>query len=162
MYFIFRNLNPTHVYSNALSFQPHLLKIGPVKGRTLRLTEKNKAIASVELATQRLIIFSESSTIDFWLSYECTSGPDHILINDAHRENCVLVNSVQEFIEIKAWLLLTFFICLHNQILSILLAHIKQNRCLGKMTKHERLLLSACFTPKFELVFVLIEENASS
>ena len=65
MYFIFRNLNPTHVHSNALSFQPHLLKIGPVKGRTLRLTEKNKAIASVELATQRLIIFSESSTIDF-------------------------------------------------------------------------------------------------
>ena len=28
-------------------------------------------------------------------------------------------NSVQEFIEIEAWLLLTFFIYLHNQLISI-------------------------------------------
>ena len=32
--------------------------------------------------------------------------------------NCVLLNSVQEFVEIKAWLLLTFFICLHNRDIS--------------------------------------------
>ena len=32
------------------------------------------------------------------------------LINDTHRENFVLLNSVQEFIEIEAWLLLRFFI----------------------------------------------------
>ena len=31
----------------------------------------------------------------------------------------VLLNSVQEFIEIEAWLLLTFFLCLHNQLLSM-------------------------------------------
>ena len=30
-------------------------------------------------------------------------------LNDTHRENFVLLNSVQEFIEIQAWLLLTFF-----------------------------------------------------
>ena len=32
---------------------------------------------------------------------------------------CVLLSSVQEFIEIGAWLLLTFFIWLHNQLSSI-------------------------------------------
>ena len=31
----------------------------------------------------------------------------------------VLLNSVQEFIEIQAWLLLTFVLCLHNQLISI-------------------------------------------
>ena len=36
------------------------------------------------------------------------------LFNDTQKENCVLLNSVQEFIEIEAWLLLTFFIGLHN------------------------------------------------
>ena len=29
-------------------------------------------------------------------------------------KNCVLFNSVQEFIKIEAWLLLTFFICLQS------------------------------------------------
>ena len=36
--------------------------------------------------------------------------------NDTHKKICVLLNSVQEFIEIEAWLLLTFFLCLHNQL----------------------------------------------
>ena len=31
--------------------------------------------------------------------------------NNTHRENCVLLNSVQEFIEGEAWLLLTFLLC---------------------------------------------------
>ena len=31
----------------------------------------------------------------------------------------VLLNSVQESIKIKAWLRLTIFICLHNQLISI-------------------------------------------
>ena len=34
-------------------------------------------------------------------------------------KNCVLLHSVQEFIETEAWLLLAFFICLHNQLSSI-------------------------------------------
>ena len=42
-----------------------------------------------------------------------------VTFNDTHRENCVLLNSVQEFIEIEAWLLLIFFLCLHNQLISI-------------------------------------------
>ena len=41
------------------------------------------------------------------------------MLNDTHRENFVLLNSVQEFIEIQAWLLLTFFLCLHNQLISV-------------------------------------------
>ena len=31
-------------------------------------------------------------------------------LNDTHKENCVLLSSVQEFIEIEAWLPLTFSI----------------------------------------------------
>ena len=38
----------------------------------------------------------------------------------------ILLNSVQEFIEIEAWLLLTFFLCLHIQFLYISLSHIKE------------------------------------
>ena len=40
-------------------------------------------------------------------------------INDTHRKNCALLNSVQEFIEIEAWLILTFFLCLHNPLFSM-------------------------------------------
>ena len=35
--------------------------------------------------------------------------------NDTHMEE---LDSVQKFIEIQGWLLLTFFICLHNQLKS--------------------------------------------
>ena len=31
----------------------------------------------------------------------------------------VLLNLLQEYIEIKAWLLLTFFLCLQNQLISM-------------------------------------------
>ena len=43
-------------------------------------------------------------------------------------EKCVLLNSVQEFIEIEAWLLLNFSPCLHNQLISTFLLHIKECR----------------------------------
>ena len=33
--------------------------------------------------------------------------------------DCVLLNSVQEFIEMEAWLLLNFFLYLHSQLISI-------------------------------------------
>ena len=33
-------------------------------------------------------------------------------------KTCALLNSVQKFIEMEGWLLLTFFICLHNQLSS--------------------------------------------
>ena len=38
---------------------------------------------------------------------------------DTHRKTCALLNPVQKFIEIEAWLLLTFIVCLHNQLISI-------------------------------------------
>ena len=62
----------------------------------------------------------------------------------------------------------TFFICLHNQLSSILsLSNIKWDRCLKKVihqidSKNEWLLLSASFKSKFELAFVLTLENAFS
>ena len=34
------------------------------------------------------------------------------------KKNCALLNSVQKFIEIKGWLVCTFFIYLHNQLSS--------------------------------------------
>ena len=39
-------------------------------------------------------------------------------LNDTHREDCILLNSVQEFIEVEASLLLAFFLCLHNYLIS--------------------------------------------
>ena len=50
------------------------------------------------------------------------------IVNDTHRENCVLLNSVQEFFEIKGWLLLNFFIYLHkiNFYTCCLLSHIEE------------------------------------
>ena len=63
--------------------------------------------------------------------------------NDSHRENCVLINSGQELIEIEVWLLLTFLLYLHNQLDSI------HSKCDSS-------------TAKFVLVFVLIQENAFS
>ena len=47
----------------------------------------------------------------------CATGK--INFNVTHWENCVLLNSGQEFIEIEAWLLLTFFLCLNNQSISL-------------------------------------------
>ena len=47
-------------------------------------------------------------------------------------KNCVLLNSIQEFIEIEVWLLLTFFMCLLNE-LSFILSHIKGYRFLTKV-----------------------------
>ena len=41
-----------------------------------------------------------------------------LVFNDTHMEKLVLLNSVQIFIEMQGWLLLTFFICLHNQLSS--------------------------------------------
>ena len=45
--------------------------------------------------------------------------PSPLMLNDTHRENCALFNSVQEFIEIETWLFLTFYLCLQNQSVSI-------------------------------------------
>ena len=36
-----------------------------------------------------------------------------------YKAHCVLLSSVQKRIEIEAWLLLIFFLCLHNQLVSI-------------------------------------------
>ena len=67
-----------------------------------------------------------------------------------------------------AWLLLTFFLCLHNQLSSIhSIITYETEQMFEKVihqidSKNEWLLLSASFTAKFELVFVLTLRNAFS
>ena len=45
--------------------------------------------------------------------------PRRKAVKDTHRENCALFKSGQEFIEIEAWLLLRFSLCLCNQLINI-------------------------------------------
>ena len=82
---------------------------------------------------------------------------------ETHKNLSFTVISTKKIIEIQGWLLLTFFICLHNQVILIPLSH----RCLKNVihqvySKNEWLLLSVTFTANLELVFVLTFENAFS
>ena len=62
------------------------------------------------------------------------------------------------FIEIQGWLLLTFFICLHNQLSSFnsIIVQMSEKQIHQAGSKNEWLLLSETFTAKLELGFVLI------
>ena len=78
-------------------------------------------------------------------------------------KNC----STQFSTRMSVWLLLTFFICLRNQLLYIPLSRIKEYRYLKEVihqidSKNEWLLLKKGFTAKFGLVFVLTLKNAFS
>ena len=81
-----------------------------------------------------------------------------------HGKTCVLLNSVQIFMEKQGWLLLTFFICLHNQLSSFnsIIVQMSEKLVHQIASKNEWLLLSVAFAAKFELVFVLTFENAFS
>ena len=80
-------------------------------------------------------------------------------VNGTHREKLCFT---QFSIRMAAWLLLTFSICLHNQLSSIYLI-ITYVKCyhIHIDSKNEWLLYSESFTAKFELVFVLTLKNAS-
>ena len=82
------------------------------------------------------------------------------MFNDNHRENSCFTELVQKLIEIQGWLLLTFFIYLHNQLSSFnsIIIHMSEKRD-SSNSKNEWLLFSVTFTAKFELVFVLTFEN---
>ena len=83
-------------------------------------------------------------------------------LNDTHKERtCTLLNSVQKFIETQGWLLLTFFICLHNQLRSLnsIIPLSSEKRVHQIDSKNEWLLLAVTFTAKLELVFVLTSDN---
>ena len=97
-------------------------------------------------------------------SVDCYSVHKNCIITLYERElcstilpgkNCVLLNSVQEFIEIEAWLLLTFFIKFYAFYCQTL-----KNKMLEKggssNRQKKRLLLSPSFTTKFVFVFCLI------
>ena len=74
------------------------------------------------------------------------------------------IASVQKFIEIKVWLLLTFFIYLHNQVSSFnsIIVQMSEKRNSSVGSKNEWLLLSVTFTANLETVFILTFENAFS
>ena len=78
-------------------------------------------------------------------------------VNDTHMEE---LDSVQKFIETQGWLLLTFFICLHNQLSSFNSIIVMSEKRVHQVdSKNEWLLLSVTFTAKLGLVFVLTFEN---
>ena len=83
----------------------------------------------------------------------------NVFVNDTHIEE---IDSVQKFIEIQDWLLLTFFICLHNNyvLLILLLCRCLKNIIHQVGSKNEWLLFSVTFMAKLELDFVLTLENA--
>ena len=62
----------------------------------------------------------------------------------------------------QGWLLLTFFICLDNQLspFNSIILQMSEKRVHQIDSKNEWLLFSVTFTAKFELVFVLTFENA--
>ena len=64
----------------------------------------------------------------------------------------------------QGWLLLTFLICLHNQLSSFnsIIVQLSEKRVHQIESKNERLLLSIAFTVKPELVFVLTFKTAFS
>ena len=74
------------------------------------------------------------------------------------------LDSAQKSIEIQGWLLLTFFICLHDQLSSFnsIIVQMSEKRVHQIDSKNEWLLLSVTFTAKPELVFVLTFENGFS
>ena len=63
--------------------------------------------------------------------------------------------AAQKFIEIQGWLLLTLFICLHNQLSSFnsIIVQMSEKRDSSVDSKNEWLLLSVTFTAKLELIF---------
>ena len=107
---------------------------------------------------------------------ECVGAKDFIVtyffvriitffINDTHRENLFYFQLSTRMVD---WLLLTVFICLHNQLSSIHSSiTYSEYRYLENVihqidSKNEWLLLRASFSSKFEFVFVLTLENAFS
>ena len=83
-------------------------------------------------------------------------------------EKTVLLNSVKEFIEIEAWLLLNVFLRLHNPLISIhsIVTYLRiqmLEKC--DSANRPKLMVASCsisarFTAKFELLSVLTQENA--
>ena len=74
------------------------------------------------------------------------------------------LGSLQKFIEIRGWLLLTFSICLHNQLRSFnsIMVQMPKNMIHQVGSKNEWLLLSVTLMAKLELDFVLTFKNAFS
>ena len=88
------------------------------------------------------------------------------LINDTHREK--LYGFIQFSTRMAGWLLLTFFICLHNQLSSNTFHyHVLTEQMFEKFihqidSKNDCWFLPATFTAKLGLVFVLTLANPFS
>ena len=72
-----------------------------------------------------------------------------------------MLNSLQKLVEIQGWLLLTFFICLQNQLslFNFIIVQISEKPDSSNRRKTRWLLLSVTSTAKPELAFVLTFEN---
>ena len=57
-----------------------------------------------------------------------------------------------EFTEIEAWLLLTFFLSLNNQLISVIMPHIKEYRCL-KYVIHQIDRMNGCLFQHFNKIY---------
>ena len=80
------------------------------------------------------------------------------------RAKLALLSSIQKFVEIQGWLLLTFSICLHDQSSSFtsIIVEMSENVIHQIDSENEWLLLFITFTVKFDLVLVLALENSFS
>ena len=74
------------------------------------------------------------------------------------------LDSIQKFIEIEGWLLMTFFVCLQNQLSSFNSTMVQMSEKHDSQVggKNGWLLFLVTFTAKLELDFVLTFENAFS
>ena len=86
----------------------------------------------------------------------------NVLIDTQREKLCFIQFSTR----MASWLLLTFLICLHNQLSSILhsitVSRINSTDAHQIDSKNEWLLLPTSVTAKFRLVFVLTLENPFS
>ena len=80
------------------------------------------------------------------------------------KRNLCFAEFSTKFIDIQGWLLLTFFMFLHNQLSSFnsIVVQISEKRVHQIGSKNGWLLFSVTFTAKLESVFVLTFQNAFS
>ena len=106
---------------------------------------------SAMVREQRLSNWQLSSTQFFhFVSVSTSVNCFRALSNDTHMKE---LDSLQKFIEAQGWLLLTFFICLHNQLSSFNSIIVMSEKRVHQVdSKNEWLLLSVTFTAKFGLV----------
>ena len=81
---------------------------------------KRQSGNTVKLAILSTYAENDGQNPFLYIMHQSVNRPKQKAANVTHRESCALLNSVQEFTKIEAWLLLTFSLCLQNQFSYIL------------------------------------------